>query len=246
MPVPGLILRLIQSPVPAICNASWRSSHSTCWLRIDFSILACDELISQRHSEYSIKPCSSGVAFEYERCVVTLMGGIYDFLMTLKVPSLQRIKGQSALACGQYHIINVERSEYLGISNIGPDTYPWPGPPASVAVLHNPFFPPEFTIVPVDIGANAYAILIEKRVTGDHGNRVFAFSNEPAEVWLIRYKEAQDAYTIEKREEFGQDLFLGWTAPPADGAEHPDQILLRPFSEPRHSQLFKIVLLPVE
>ncbi|KAI6095973.1 hypothetical protein EV401DRAFT_1157437 [Pisolithus croceorrhizus] len=188
MPVPGLILRLIQSPVPAICNASWRSSHSTCWLRIDFSILACDELISQRHSEYSIKPCS--------------------------IPSLQRIKGQSALACGQYHIINVERSEYLGISNIGPDTYPWPGPPASVAVLHNPFFPPEvmlmfwviyedltvldllqFTIVPVDIGANAYAILIEKRVTGDHGNRVFAFSNEPAEVWLIRYKEAQDAYT---------------------------------------------------
>ncbi|KAI5999141.1 hypothetical protein EDD15DRAFT_2363178 [Pisolithus albus] len=141
------------------------------------------------------------------------------------------------LVYGQYHITNVGKKEYLGVSRFVPAIYP--PPPAPVVVLRPDIVPPKFTIVPVDVEANAYVILVEKRVTRDQDNRVFAFENEPAEVWRIRYKEAQNAYTIEKREEFSPGLFAGWTAPSPDETVDPDQILISRFLEPSHFQLFK-------
>ncbi|KAI6018550.1 hypothetical protein BKA83DRAFT_4496060 [Pisolithus microcarpus] len=126
------------------------------------------------------------------------------------------------LTYGQYHITNVGKKEYLGVSNVGP--YIEPPPPAPVVVLHPDILPPKFTIIPVNVEANTYVILVEKKVTHDQEDRVFAFENKPAEVWLICYKEAQNAYIIEKREEFGPELFIGWTAPSPDDSVHPDQV----------------------
>ncbi|KAI6102284.1 hypothetical protein EV401DRAFT_2080077 [Pisolithus croceorrhizus] len=97
------------------------------------------------------------------------------------------------LAYGQYHITNVGRNKYLGVSDFRPP----PSPPASasVVVLRESFLPPEFTIVPVDVEADNYVILVGRMVTRDRDNRVCTFANEPAEVWLIRYEEGRDAYT---------------------------------------------------
>ncbi|KAI6009818.1 hypothetical protein PISMIDRAFT_689047 [Pisolithus microcarpus 441] len=163
---------------------------------------------------------------------MTLVDGIHDFLMTLKVPSPWSIKGRPA-----YRITNVGKEEYLGVSRVVPDIFP--PPPAPVVTLRRGVLPPEFTIVPVDVEANAYVILVDRRVTRDQDNCVFAFENEPAEVWLICYKEAQNAYIIEKREKFGPAPSIVWTALSPDGAVHPDQILLMPFEEPEPFQLFK-------
>ncbi|KIK17244.1 hypothetical protein PISMIDRAFT_685512 [Pisolithus microcarpus 441] len=76
---------------------------------------------------------------------------------------------ENKLVYGQYHITNVGKKEYLGVSNVGP--YIEPPPPAPVVVLRPDILPPKFTIVPVDVGANAYVILVEKRVTRDQRKR---------------------------------------------------------------------------
>ncbi|KAI5999145.1 hypothetical protein EDD15DRAFT_2239005 [Pisolithus albus] len=141
------------------------------------------------------------------------------------------------LVYGQYRITNVGKEEYLGVSRIRPDIYP--PPPAPVVVLRRGVLPPEFTIVPVDVGANAYIILVEQRVIRDQDGRVFAFENEPAEVWLIRYNDAQNAYTIERRAEVFPELYTGWTAPSPDETADPDQIFLSRFPEPSPFQLFR-------
>ncbi|KAI6116664.1 hypothetical protein EDD16DRAFT_1798278 [Pisolithus croceorrhizus] len=148
------------------------------------------------------------------------------------------------LAYGRYHIASVQREEQLGVSTEPDISSP---PPAPVVVLPRGVLPPEvilmlrviredstdldlpqFTIVPVNVEANAYIILVEKRVTGDQEDLVFASTGEPAEVWLITYceipnacGEPQKGYTIQKRD--GISPFLGWTAPPRDGAQHPNQ-----------------------
>ncbi|KAI6127202.1 hypothetical protein F5141DRAFT_378975 [Pisolithus sp. B1] len=147
------------------------------------------------------------------------------------------------LAYGRYHIASVQREEQLGVSTEPDISSP---PPAPVVVLPRGVLPPEFTIVPVNVEANAYIILVEKRVTGDQEDLVFASTGEPAEVWLITYCEIPNAccepqkgYTIQKRD--GISPFLGWTAPPRDGAQHPNQISLRRFLYPCPSQLFQIV-----
>ncbi|KAI6162641.1 hypothetical protein EDD17DRAFT_1507802 [Pisolithus thermaeus] len=165
------------------------------------------------------------------------------------------------LAYGQYHITNVGRNKYLGVSDFRPP----PSPPASasVVVLRESFLPPEvmlvlrniyedstdldlpqFTIVPVDVEADNYVILVGRMVTRDRDNRVCTFANEPAEVWLIRYEEGRDAYTqvtamdsIEKKE--GMHPFIGWTAPSVDRDANPDQILIGLSPVPDPSQLFK-------
>lgn len=180
------------------------------------------------------------------------MGGICGFPMISKAPSHQRIKGQPALVYGQYHITSVGRKEYLGVFT-EPGVLPPPPVPASAPVIPPPPFPapapvivlrpsvlpPRFTVVPVDVEAGTYVILVERRVTRGQDNRVFASKNEPAEVWLISYNKDHDAYTIQKREIVGPFLYLGWTAPSLDGAIHPDQILLERFLEPGPLQLFK-------
>ncbi|KAI6009819.1 hypothetical protein PISMIDRAFT_689051 [Pisolithus microcarpus 441] len=151
---------------------------------------------------------------------------------------------ENKLVYGRYRIVHVGKEEYLGLSNTGLDIYP--PPPAPVIVLPPDVLPPEFTIVPVDVEANTYVILVEKRVTRGQDNRVFAFVNEPAEVWRIRYNEAHDAYSIEKRGEFGPGLSLGWTLVIFVDTVNPNQITLQQFSEPGPYQLFKFERVGVE
>lgn len=143
---------------------------------------------------------------------------------------------ENKLVYGRYRITSVGRKEYLGVSRVKPDIYP--PPPVPVIVVRPGVLPSEFIVVPVDVDVDTYVILDEKRVTRDQENRVFAFENEPAEVWLIKYNKEHDAYTIEKREVV-PDIYIGWTAPLPDESADPDQILLRPLLEPNPFQLFK-------
>ncbi|KIK18180.1 hypothetical protein PISMIDRAFT_684473 [Pisolithus microcarpus 441] len=78
-------------------------------------------------------------------------------------------------------------------------------------------------VVPVDIGEpNAYVIVASNRTIRGQEGGVFAFADEPAEVWIIVYREDHEAYTIERR---GGPI--GWTAPKSEEPE-PRQIVLSP------------------
>ncbi|KAI6139721.1 hypothetical protein BKA82DRAFT_24315 [Pisolithus tinctorius] len=140
---------------------------------------------------------------------------------------------------GQYIITSVADQENLGVSNIVPLIFP--PPPIPVIVLPDGVLPPRFTIELVNGGDNTYVILVEKRNTRGQDERVFAFENEPAEEWVIIYREPQNAYTIERR---GGPL--AWTAPPREQPLPERQILLNPLvvqlSEPPQflpTQLFR-------
>ncbi|KAI6010939.1 hypothetical protein F5J12DRAFT_891445 [Pisolithus orientalis] len=147
---------------------------------------------------------------------------------------------------GQYIITSVADQENLGVSIIVPLIFP--PPPIPVIVLPEGVVPPKFTIEPVNGGNNTYVILVDKRNTRGQDERVFAFENEPAEEWVIIYREPQNAYTIERR---GGPL--GWTAPPREEPLPERQILLSPLivrpSEPPQflpSQLFRLTRVLLE
>ncbi|KAI5982705.1 hypothetical protein EDC04DRAFT_2915381 [Pisolithus marmoratus] len=135
------------------------------------------------------------------------------------------------LPYGRYYITSLEDNRNLGISRFVNPIYPPPPVPV-------------FTVVPVEGGENTYVILVERRLVRGDKDRVLAYENEPAEVWVINYGEAQSAYTIERRcelERKGEPL--AWTV---GDNEHEYQVLLRTLvvkhSEPpqfRPSQLFR-------
>ncbi|KAI5993350.1 hypothetical protein EDC04DRAFT_2910859 [Pisolithus marmoratus] len=126
---------------------------------------------------------------------------------------------------GQYYITSLQNNENLGVSNIVPAIFP--PPPLPVIVLPDGVLPPRFTVEPVNGGDNTYVILVERRNTRGQEDRVFAFENEPAEEWVILYRELQDAYTIERRGEP-----VGWTVPQPEETEIR-QVVLRPIISTR-------------
>ncbi|KAI6108835.1 hypothetical protein EDD16DRAFT_1898485 [Pisolithus croceorrhizus] len=108
----------------------------------------------------------------------------------------------------------------------------FPASPSSYSSSPNAFIPP-FTVEPVNGGDNTYAIRVENRNTRGQENRVFAFEDQPAEEWVIVYREFQNAYTevtgsrhprvldtdtmmvsIQRR-----DDPAGWTVPPLEETE---------------------------
>ncbi|KAI6108834.1 hypothetical protein EDD16DRAFT_62690 [Pisolithus croceorrhizus] len=164
---------------------------------------------------------------------------------------------------GQYYITSLQNNDNLGVSEIGPLIFP--PPPAPVIVLPEGVLPPrviftscvaykdstdpdlpQFTVVPVDTGeANAYVIVVNNETTRGQEDRVFAFADEPAEVWAIVHREFHNAYTIERR-----GGSVGWTVPPPEERELR-QVFLSPiiatFSLPPQflpSQLFRFERVP--
>ncbi|KAI6014110.1 hypothetical protein PISMIDRAFT_196896 [Pisolithus microcarpus 441] len=145
---------------------------------------------------------------------------------------------------GQYFVTSLLNNDNLGVSDIGPLIFP--PPPAPVIVLPRGVLPPRFTVVPVDTGEpNAYVVVVSNRTTRGQEDRVFAFADEPAEVWIIVYREYHKAYTIERR---GGPV--GWTAPESEEPE-PRQIVLSPIISTKSlppqflpSQLFKFERVP--
>ncbi|KAI5982708.1 hypothetical protein EDC04DRAFT_2915384 [Pisolithus marmoratus] len=149
------------------------------------------------------------------------------------------------LPTGQYRITSLLDNDPLSVSS-GPA-------PLAVIVLPPGVLPYSFTVVPVHDGDDTYVILVDNRNTRGENERVFAFRDRPAEVWVIRYREPQDAYTIERRDgPLSTDpppVPLAWTVPrqEPESGEREDQVLLRPLaatrSDPpqfRSSQLFRI------
>ncbi|KAI5985212.1 hypothetical protein EDC04DRAFT_2830257 [Pisolithus marmoratus] len=148
---------------------------------------------------------------------------------------------------GQYLITCLENDDHLGLSHF---VNPLPDPsPAEVILLPQGVVPPQFTVVPVDVGGtDTYVIVVENLTIRGRDDRAFAFGNEPAEVWCIRYSESHNAYTITRREEPSV-----WTAL-REEPEHPGQILICPLvcmpqSIPpqfHSSQLFRFERVPRE
>ncbi|KAI6014109.1 hypothetical protein PISMIDRAFT_196824 [Pisolithus microcarpus 441] len=148
---------------------------------------------------------------------------------------------------GQYYIISVQDNEQLDVSKIIPAIFP--PPPLPVIVLPREVVPPRppFTVEPVNGGDNTYVIKVENRNTRGQEKRVFAFEDQPAEEWVIVYRELQGAYTIERRGEP-----VGWTVPLFEETELR-QVVLEPIIS-THSippqflprQLFRFEGLPVE
>ncbi|KAI6044503.1 hypothetical protein EDC04DRAFT_372379 [Pisolithus marmoratus] len=156
------------------------------------------------------------------------------------------------LPYGRYYITSLEDNRNLGVSRFVNPIYP--PPPVPVIVLPQGVLPSRvFTVVPVEGGDNTYVILVERRLVRGDEDRVLAYENEPAEVWVIRFREHQNAYTIERRYEVErQGEPLAWTAPRSD-QEHERQVLLCPLlatkSEPpqfRPTQLFRFERVPLE
>lgn len=148
------------------------------------------------------------------------------------------------LSPGQYLVTSLLNNDNLGVSELSLMIFP--PPPAPVIVLEKGVMPPRFTVVPVDTGEpNTYVIAVRNGSTRGQEDRVFSFEDEPAEVWIIIYRENHKAYTIERRG--GPD---GWTAPKS---EEPKlrQIVLSPVIctmslPPQYlpSQLFKFEHVP--
>ncbi|KAI6094563.1 hypothetical protein F5141DRAFT_1296184 [Pisolithus sp. B1] len=113
---------------------------------------------------------------------------------------------------GPYHIINWENKNFLGRSPIH-------APPIPVILLRSGDSPQEFMVEAINRDDDTHVVLIEN--TCGESDRVYDFGDEPSEEWTVRYREYQDAYTIEKAGEP-----LAWTAPPVH--EGFPQILLRP------------------
>ncbi|KAI5982707.1 hypothetical protein EDC04DRAFT_2915383 [Pisolithus marmoratus] len=152
----------------------------------------------------------------------------------------------NALLTGQYRITSLVNNEPLSLSNVPS--------PLAVIVLPQGILPYNFTVVPVGDGDDTYVILVDNRNTRGENERVFAYEDRSAEVWVIRYREPQDAYTIERRDGPLPSEpppipipSLAWTVPDRESeTERQDQVLLRPLivllSDPPQyipSQLFR-------
>ncbi|KAI6124893.1 hypothetical protein EV401DRAFT_1940492 [Pisolithus croceorrhizus] len=148
---------------------------------------------------------------------------------------------------GQYYIISLQDNDHLDVSNIVPAIFP--PPPLPVIVLPREVVPPRppFTVEPVNGGDNTYAIRVENRNTRGQENRVFAFEDQPAEEWVIVYRQFQNAYTIQRR-----DDPAGWTVPLPEETELR-QVTLSPLISTRSlppqflpRQLFRFERVPEE
>ncbi|KAI6010931.1 hypothetical protein F5J12DRAFT_571133 [Pisolithus orientalis] len=120
---------------------------------------------------------------------------------------------------GQYYITSLQNNENLGVSQSLPVIPPLPVP---VMILRPGVLPPEFTVEVVNGGDNTYVIKVERRNTRGRKDRVFAFADQPAEEWVILYREYNGAYTIERR-----DQPVGWTVQQPEGVEDR-QVVLSP------------------
>ncbi|KAI6101174.1 hypothetical protein F5141DRAFT_1137160 [Pisolithus sp. B1] len=147
----------------------------------------------------------------------------------------------------QYYIISLQDNDYLDVSNIVPAISP--PPPLPVIVLPRGVVPPRppFTVEPVNGGDNTYAIRVENRNTRGQENLVYAFEDQPAEEWVVIYRELQRAYTIERRGES-----VGWTVPLPEETELR-QVTLSPLISTRSlppqflpRQLFRFERVPEE
>lgn len=140
---------------------------------------------------------------------------------------------------GRYYITNLERGSILnvGISRTAAPVHPVD--PAAVIVLPQGVLPPRFTVVPVVGQDNLYVITAENRTIGRQQSNVVAFGNNPAELWVIRYREDRRAFTIENA-----DRTLAWTVSAA-GLE-PRRVTLAPANQPDASQLFNLEHVPSE
>lgn len=146
------------------------------------------------------------------------------------------------LSPGEYYICSLVNNQYLGVCGDTSPTCP-PPPPAPVVVLSPEYKGTKFTVEPGNFGDYTFTIRAEWANTLGLGERVFALTNEPAEDWIITYRESMEAYTIERA--FKR---YTWTVPPEDPG-FDRQVLLRPLifqpcdKEPQYLpwQLFKFV-----
>ncbi|KAI5988594.1 hypothetical protein EDD15DRAFT_1369745 [Pisolithus albus] len=120
-------------------------------------------------------------------------------LFKFEVPREQK------LPSGNYRIYSLVSNQPLGIQSIlgyRPDVpVVEPAQPritsrADPVVVPVPGAVPQtFTVRQVNGSEETYVITIDRKNTGDERNLVYAFENEPAQEWVITYREKQDAYT---------------------------------------------------
>ncbi|KAI6017975.1 hypothetical protein BKA83DRAFT_4316441 [Pisolithus microcarpus] len=133
-------------------------------------------------------------------------------LFRFEVPREQK------LPSGNYKIYSLVSNQPLGIQAIlgyRPDVpvvepaQPRINSRADPVVVPVPGAAPQtFTIRQVNGSEDTYVITIDRKNTRDERNLVYAFENEPAQEWVITYRENQGAYTIVKMRTGG-----AWTDP---------------------------------
>ncbi|KAI6017990.1 hypothetical protein BKA83DRAFT_681227 [Pisolithus microcarpus] len=146
----------------------------------------------------------------------TSLGSLSDIspgqLFKFGVPPEQK------LPSGNYRIYSLVSNQPLGIQAIlgyRPDApVVEPAQPritsrADPVVVPVPSAAPQtFTVRQVNGSEDTYVITIDRKNTRDERNLVYAFENEPAQEWVITYRENQGAYTIVKMRTGG-----AWTDP---------------------------------
>lgn len=142
---------------------------------------------------------------------------------------------------GRYYITNLENGTILLNVGISRSAAPVrPVDPAAVIVLPQGVLPPRFTVVPVVGQNNPYIITAESRTVGHQASDVVAFENNPADLWVIRYREDRRAFTIESA-----DGTLAWTVSAA-GPVPRKVVLTAPANPPSATQLFNLEHVPSE
>ncbi|KIK18190.1 hypothetical protein PISMIDRAFT_197077 [Pisolithus microcarpus 441] len=200
---------------------------------------------------------SQGVAFRCERAPMIRRSGIHGLEGTQSSENKREASRQCfsqtshssavfnmvhKLYPGQYYIVSVVNDRYLGVCGDTSPTCP-PPPPAPVVVLSPEYKGTKFTVEAGNFGDYTFTIRAEYANTLGLGERVFALTNEPAEDWVIHYRESMEAYTIERA--FSPRT---WTVPPEEPG-FDRQVLLNTliFQPSEHgpqylpSQLFKFV-----
>ncbi|KAI6010590.1 hypothetical protein EDC04DRAFT_2768176 [Pisolithus marmoratus] len=135
----------------------------------------------------------------------------------------------------EYYITSVAHQQYLGAAE---------GvlPPHAIIILPPNVQAPKFTVTAAS-GDNTYTIKISENFVRGLDERVYSFEDGVAEDWIITFREADSAYTVERK---ADSPMRAWTTPenkPSPRDEHnPLQIFLETLIIPT----FPPHLLPIQ
>ncbi|KAI6143735.1 hypothetical protein BKA82DRAFT_1009184 [Pisolithus tinctorius] len=137
---------------------------------------------------------------------------------------------QTQSSSEKYYIVSVQHLQYLYDASGC-----FPSPPRAIAVIspdNSDIQAPKFSVTKGN-GDNTYTIKVNGRdVRRGPGDLIYSFEDGHTEEWVIIFREAERAYTIESKDSNRR----AWTAPLEPGLL---QIRLEPFTATNHRQLFR-------